>query len=189
MASLHIKGYKPTEFADRAGPRFNTRKWRQKIISKELYKKWKDKTGYAVTFEEFKRIWKHIAQEIQLGALEEPDGIMLPYGLGEIYIGYVKLRDKVVDYKVSREVGQVVYYENYHSYGKIGKVIYSPCGKYATNTCDLWNFKPITPFKEKATKALMGQPELYKNTRQKKYYASAPNRTTDIPSEESTKDG
>lgn len=181
---------KPFEFADRNSPRFNTRTYRQKIISKELHKAWKQKTGYNISFDEFKRIWRLITIEIHLGITEEPNGILLPYGIGELYVGWVKTRLRCIDYKISREVGKVIYYENYHSYGKVGKLIYHPCPKYCMYTCRMWNFTPITPLIAKVTKSLKEKPEIYKNSRQKKYYnGSSTNRPVDIPSKESTKDG
>lgn len=178
----------PSKFADRKGPRFSRRQFRQKIISKELYTKWIALTGLTASFTDFKRIWRHIADELQLGAMTEPNGILLPHGIGEIYLGYVRTKGMPIDYKLSRQTNSIIFHENYHSYGRTGKIIYHACGKYSFNTCTLWNFTPITPFKEKATRAFQDNPELYRNSRQKIYYATtnSSDRSTNIPAEESS---
>jgi len=161
--------------ADRKGPRFNARKYRKKIVTRELYKKWKDLTGHNLNFDTFKKIWKLIALQMQELALEDPDGIQLPEAVGTIYIGYINSRKRAIDYNISRRVSAeagkeiVVYYDNFHTNGKIGKIIYSACGKYRLRTCMMWSFKPITPFEERTTKAFNENPERYKHSRQKKY--------------------
>lgn len=194
---MELNIYKQGEemkFSDRSGPRFNTRTFRHKIITRDLYKAWKKKTGYKISFDEFKRIWKLLALEIHSGILEEPNGVMLPYGMGELYLGWVTTKLKGIDYKTSREIGRLVYYENYHSYGKVGKLIYHACAKYSLYTCRMWNFKPITPLINKVSKAFMDRPEIYKNSRQKKFYINnngntSSGGTTDISSNEPTQDG
>lgn len=161
---------KPMLFADRKGPRFNTRKFRQKIISKDLYVRWKTKTGYNKSFEEFKGIWKSIAKEYQEASIEGPNGVLMPFGIGELYVGWTKTKDKVIDYNLSRQYNTRVYHENYHSYGKLAKIIYHACGKYSLDTCKLWNFRPITPFRKFVSSVLKSSPEIYKSSRQKVYF-------------------
>lgn len=175
----------PTTFADVNGPRFNTRKFRHKILSTEIWRDWKKKTGLRLDYKEFQRIWKLIVAEIQQGVLEEPNGVALPYGLGTLYIGWVKLRNRPIDYNISKQYNKMIFFENYHSYGKIGKIIYAPCGKYAHKNCKWWGFKPITPFKHKASKAISETPELFKSSRQKihKEYGHSSNRTSNISTE------
>lgn len=178
---------KPIVLADRKGPRFNTRTFRQKIVSKELYTKWKIKTGYSLSYDEFRAIWKGIAKEYQVCTIEGSNGVLMPYGIGELYIGWTKTLNKVIDYNLSRIHNTRVYYENYHSYGKLAKIIYYACGKYRLDTCKLWNFKPITPFKEYVSKTLMNSPEIYKNSRQKSSNGHTSSRTSPLTTEESSK--
>lgn len=176
-------------FADLKGPRWNMRTFRHKIISPEVYKKWKDKTGYNLSLGEFKKVWKMIALQIHEGVIEEPNGVMLPYGLGTLYVGWVKTKNRPVDYKTSKEHNVYVYHENYHSYGKIGKIIYSPCGKYSLKLCKWWGFTGITPFKEKVTKAINTNPEIYRNSKQKikKDYGDSNSRKDSVGTDESGK--
>lgn len=186
--STDIEIYKPKGFADRKAPRVNLRKFRHKIITKELYNRWLKTTSHKISFDEFKRIWKLVALEIQLSAIEETDGIVLPHGIGEIYLGYTKVKDRPIDYNLSRQYNTIIYHDNFHSYGKLGKIIYSPCGKYQLRNCDLWSFTPITPFRTRAKAAFKEYPERYKNSRQKNYYGYTPNRSTNIPDTQPAKD-
>lgn len=176
---------KPIKLADRKGPRFNLRKFRKKIVTRDLYRTWAIKTGSSIDFLTFKRIWRYIALEFQDVMLTESDGALLPNSIGQMYVGYVKTKNRPIDYRLSREYNKAIYYENYHSYGNIGKVIYYPCGRYSLSVCNLWNFTAITPFKEKVTQAFRDNPERYKHSRQKKYYGHTSNRSADIPSKES----
>lgn len=177
----------PTTFADVKGPRFNTRTFRHKIVSTDMWRSWKKKTGLGLDYKEFKRIWKLIVTELHQAVLEEPNGVALPYGLGTLYIGWVKPKKRPIDYKTSKEYGKMIFYENYHSYGKVGKIIYAPCGKYAHKNCKWWGFKPITPFKAKAVKAIAETPEIFRNSKQKMYkYGHPSDRTSNIPTEESS---
>ena len=176
----------PPRFADLKGPRFNTRKFRKKIVTKELFKEWK-KTNPGITFDQFKYIWKMIAQEIQNTVITEPDGVMLPNGIGKVYTAYVKMKEPGIDWKTSKEHDVLVTYENYHSYGKPGKIVYNPCSKYKLSTCTMWNFKAITPFKEKVSQAFRERPEIYKNTAQKQYHGHPSSRTSDLTTNESSK--
>jgi hypothetical protein len=50
----------------------------------------------------------------------------------------------------------------------------------------MWNFRAITPFKEKTVEALREYPERYKNSRQKNKYGNSSNRTSDISANESS---
>lgn len=163
-------------FADRKAPRFNARKFRQRVITKELYEKWKEKSNYKLDFTTFKRIWKQIAQQMQIMALEDTNGIMLPEALGNIYIGWVKSKKRPIDYKTSREVDQYTYYDNWHTDGKLAKIIYLACGKYKIRGCRMWGFLPITPFKELVTRTVQENSDMYKHSKAKKYYKYDANR-------------
>lgn len=180
---------RPFLLADRAGPRFNTRKFRQKIVSEEVYQKWKTETGMTHSFDEFKRMWSLIAKEYQLATVEGSNGVLMPYGIGELYIGWIRAKERVVDYNLSRVHNTKIYFENFHSYGRLAKIIYHACGRYKLDVCKLWNFTPITPFKKYVSNVLKTSPEIYKNSRQKAYFNGTPsNRTTNLPTEKSGED-
>lgn len=176
----------PTTFADEKGPRWNTRTFRHKILSTDLWKQWKKKTGLSLDYKTFQGIWKMIVAEVQRGVMEEPNGVAMPYGLGTLYIGWVKPRVKPIDYKTSKQYGKMIFHENFHTYGKIGKIIYAPCGKYAHKYCKWWGFQPITPFKAKASQAIMESPEIFRNSKQKmqRQYGQSSDRESNIPVEE-----
>lgn len=155
-------------------PRFNPRKFRKNLINGDVYKAWKDKTGRTESFEQFKAVWLRMALKIREKILTEPDGIRIT-GLGDIYIGIVpKAKKRAVDYKTSRELGKIVYFENWNTSGKIGKIIYATKDRpYIYTKKRFWGFKPHTTFKMDASVALQNNPERYKNSIERKYYENS----------------
>lgn len=153
-------------FADLNAPRFNRRKFRKNILTKELHEEWKTTTGYDKNFETFKAIWEAIATKIVSKIISETDGVRLGAGLGDMYIGLIPgAKRRPIDYKTSREIGQIVYHENWNTDGKLGKVIYTVAGKpYAYKLCRFWGFVPHTRLKKLCTLNLQQNPQRYKNS-------------------------
>lgn len=157
-------------FADLNAPRFNKRTFRHNIVSKELYDEWVKETGYKSTLDEFKRIWDSIAIKIRSKVISERDGVRLPSGLGDIYIGYTKCKRRPIDYKTSKELGKIIYFENWNTDGRLGKIIYGTSGRpYMYRLCKYWGFIPHTNFKDECTNALQTNPDNYKNSIESKY--------------------
>jgi hypothetical protein len=158
-------------FADLTGPRFNKRKFRENILTEKLHKEWLKETGYDKDFTTFKKIWEAIANKIVSKVLTERDGVRLGSGLGDIYIGIIpKTKRRPIDYKTSRELGKIVYHENWNTDGKVGKIIYATKNRpYAYRLCKYWGFLPHTSFKDKCSEQLQLNPEKYKNSLERKY--------------------
>ena len=158
-------------FTDLNAPRFNKRKYRYNIVSKQLYNTWKSGTGSTISFIQFKHIWANIADTIVDKVLTERDGIRLGTGVGDIYIGIVPTTKKrAIDYKLSKELNKIVYHENWSTNGKLGKIIYATNDRpYIFKLNRYWGFIPHTNFKDQCTKALLNNPEVYKNTLEGKY--------------------
>lgn len=157
-------------FNDLKAPRFSTRRYRKNIIDEKIYIAWKEKYNQILSFIEFKDIWEIIALDITEEILQEKDGIKLPNGLGEIYIGYVPSFTKtIIDYKTSREYNKLIRHENWESRGKLGKIIYGSNGrKYPFKLSGWWGFTACRNFKIAVVHALKTYPERYKNSIEKR---------------------
>lgn len=157
-------------FNDLKAPRFNPRKFRVNIVSEELYKSWKNRTGRTESFEEFKKAWEAIADTAIDIVLENPDGIRLPKAAGDIYLGYVPgATREFVDYQASKEYGSKVRHQNWHSNQKPGKIIYGTRNrKYIYRLSNWWSFKGCRVFTRSAAKSLKDNPERYKNSIEKR---------------------
>lgn len=158
-------------FNDLTAPRFNQRKFRHNIVSKELHKRWKqgltDK-GLKVPFGVYRRIWCYIADMITESILEERDGVRLR-GLGDLYVGYTPKRDKPVDYKLSQQYGKTIYHENWHSDGKVLKAIWGVTGRrYILKRKYWWKFDGCRNFTRAISRAARETPLIYKNTIEKR---------------------
>jgi len=153
-------------FNNRKAKRFNTRKYRENIISEELYKKWKEESGFDITFLQFKNYWKLIANEYVQAVLENRDGIRFGAGLGDIYIGYIvgsKIRP--VDYVTSSLLNKKIYHDNFDSRGKLAKIIYATNKRpYIYRMHNFWAFTACRNFKNKVKESLRSFPERYKNS-------------------------
>lgn len=169
-------------FVDLKAPRFNSRSYNVPIITKELHSFWKKKTGRKDNFNSFKKIWEDIAYEFKEAIYEEPDGLRLP-GLGDMYIGYAKSSKRYVDYKTSKELGKTIYFENWHSGGRGGKLIYGTKDRpYIYGMDYMWAFAPCREFSRSVAKAIKANPDRYKITQEKrlkgKIHESIRNRFT-----------
>lgn len=158
-------------FADLNAPRFSKRKYRENIVSKQLHKEWKESTGYDKDFSFFKQVWIKIAEKIAQKVLEERDGVRLGSGIGDLYVGLIpKTKRRPVDYKLSKELGKIVYHENWNTGGKLGKIIYATNGRpYAYKLCKYWWFIAHTTFKDACVLKLRENPENYKASQERKY--------------------
>lgn len=156
---------------DLKAPRFNKRKFRFNVINKDLFNEWKSSTGYKKDFAFFRQVWIKIAEKMIEKVLEERDGIRMGSGLGDIYVGMVpQCKKRAIDYKTSREIGKIVYHENWNTNGKLGKIIYATSDRpYAYRLCRYWGFIPHRLFKRKCVERLRENPENYKNSIERKY--------------------
>ena len=153
-------------FNNRKAKRFNKRKYRENIVSEELYKTWKEKFHFDITFSEFKKIWKLIAEEYVNNVVDNPDGIRLGGSVGDIYIGYiVGAKKRPIDYVTSSLLNKKIYHDNFDSRGKLGKIIYATNKRpYIYKMHRYWAFTACRNFKERVKQGLRNNPERYKNS-------------------------
>src|SRR5690606_3245995 len=132
------------------------RKYRKNIVSKELYDAWKLRTGYNISFQEFRKIWRLIAQEYITSIVEEADGVRLDASTGDLYIGYIPSpKRKPIDFNTSLQLGKRVHFQNWNSSGKMAKIIYGTRGRrYMYRFATYWSFVASRTFKKRCKQAL-----------------------------------
>lgn len=185
MKSQTFKVNRTTNFADLTAPRFSARTYRYKIVSRELHSKWKEETGSKLDYTSFRAIWRMIAEQYKESIIEETDGVLLSHGIGEVYMGYVVGGKRAINYKESKKCNQTIFFENFHSDGKRGKLIFaSDRIKYKMKRNKWWSFKAHTKLKDMVALAFINHPERYKNSREKVYKHRHDNRTTNIRAED-----
>ena len=157
-------------FNDLKAPRFNNRKYRQSVVTKDLYIKWKTDNNSNITFKEFKNYWYKIANKYIEKIIEERDGVKVGNGLGEIYVGFVKsTKGASIDYKLSKELNKKIKHENWDSSGKLGKLIYGTRNrKYIYRLHKYWSFVGCRNLKRLVSTSLKTHPERYKNSIEKR---------------------
>lgn len=164
---------KPIRFNDLKAPRFNSRKFRKIIVDKELFRTWRRTNGFkkgSHSYVTFRFIWEKIAEEMIQIVLTERDGINLR-GLGDIYLGYPPpSKHKPIDYKASQEYGKTIYHENWHTDGKVIRVIWGVTDrKYVLRRKYWWAFQECRNFERLTTIAARTTPELFKNSQERRH--------------------
>ena len=121
------------------------------LLSRELYSKFLEKYPEHKhhDFEEFKKNISIFNETIWKTALEHRDGVDLPEGLGNIFIGTCWTKKKKnVDFHKSAVHGMIITNQNYETDGKLGKIFYTNYNnKYRFANRVMWMFKGCRDFK------------------------------------------
>lgn len=151
--------------------RFRPTAYTKKVISKELYKKWKkaypEYSKYS--FSDFKNFWKIISNEYKHVVVNTTHGVRLSLYMGDISLKYVISSDLNRNYKNSNEAKEPVGHLNLITSGKNGKIVWSV--DYARKfNCELpmLGFETCRNFTKMASKSFLENPELFRITRASK---------------------
>lgn len=151
--------------------RFRPTKYTKKVISEELYERWKiaypEYSRYS--FEDFYRFWKMLASEYKQDIVTNTHGIRLPFYMGDISLKYVLSTETNRNYGKSREVGEAVGHLNLITSGKNGKIVWSV--DYARKfNCELplVGFQSCRDLTTKAAISFKENPELFRITKTSK---------------------
>lgn len=132
---------------------------------KEKFPKYKD-----LSFQDFKKIISTFNDSLAQGIMENRNGIELPNGLGNIFIGTCpKPKEKEnIDFASSIKHGVKVTHKNWDSDNNLMKIFYTNHNaKYSYGNKQAWAFKASRPFRKQAS-------NYYKENWQK-YINVAPN--------------
>lgn len=159
-------------YNDRKAIRFGKSKFSKSIFNKELYNKWivVNPIYIDVSFEEYKRIWKHITDEIQNIIITNPQGIKLPYQCGDLVVQYLPNVVKTTDAVNTSEMGEEVHHLNIVTKGKAAKI--SWIRKLAARFNPyivMYGFEQTRVLGKKLYSKLNETPELFRNSKMKVY--------------------
>lgn len=148
--------------------RYRPIKYTKKVISKELYKKWKETyPEYSkYSYKEFCKYWSLIANEYKNLICSNTHGIRLPFYMGDISLKYVTSTDINKNYKASNETNDSVGHLNFITSGKNGKIVWSI--DYARKfNCELplVGFQSCRDLTKRAAFSFRENPELFRITK------------------------
>ena len=106
-----------------------------------------------LTLSQFKDIIKVYNGKMWKVAVAERDGIELPEQLGYIFIGSCPKKKSNVDFKKSKDYGQILQSTNWESDDYLAKIFYTNFEtKYRFKNHDLWSFVGLRDFKREVCK-------------------------------------
>ncbi len=151
--------------------RYRPTKYTKKVISIELYQKWKklypEYSKYS--FLEFKRFWLSLASKYKETICSNTHGIRLPFYMGDISLKYIVTSKLNRNYKFAKEVNVEVGYMNFATNGKQGKIVWSVDYARKFNAeLPLIGFQGCRDLTTRAGKAFVENPELFRITKTSK---------------------
>jgi hypothetical protein len=144
--------------------RFRTEKYTKKIITKELYDKWllENKEYEHISYDTFKKYWKHIAEKIVNLTCSNTHGVKLPQYMGELSLKYV-ISTTIKNYSASEKLKEDIPYINLISNGKVGKIVWSVLYARKLNSeLPMLGFQSCRKFTKKAYNSFVENPELFR---------------------------
>lgn len=159
---------------DRTAPRLGKSEFSTIIISRDLYERWLEKNPNfkKTTYDEFKKIWQDIANEIRSKTCTNALGVCFPSHTGETKIQFLPSKLKAVNISASYELGEKVNELNLNTKGKIAKITWERKKAAMFNKMiNLFGFEQDRAFGREVNEALYKNPEIFRTMKilNKKY--------------------
>lgn len=151
--------------------RFSKKKYKTKIITVELYEKWKKnypELSLSISYSNWKKYLKSILNEYTNEILVNPHGVRLPFYMGDLDLKYIPKKETPIDFANSKP-GSNIIHMNFTTNGRVGKVVWS--GNHAKRFNE---FLPVLAFQatknctDKAKQQFKDNPELFKDAARSK---------------------
>lgn len=114
---------KPTYSNDKTAPRMKKGSFTKQVVTKELYRKWKEKhPEHNLDWTAFYKAWQDIAQTIREETISNPLGVKLQSYCGELKLQYLPHKFESTDHGGSEEVGEKIKHTNLVTRGKVAKI-------------------------------------------------------------------
>jgi len=146
--------------------RFSRAKYKNKVITRELWEQWKinypeyKESSYAKYVEYARKILLEYRNEVTINS----DGVRLPFYMGDVTMKFVPVKKQPLNPQVSKQILKEVPYLNFGTNGRVGKVVYS------AEHCRLFNryapllgFEPSKEFAKLSREQFKENPELFKD--------------------------
>lgn len=146
--------YSKYKLTDRTAPRF--RQCRFNLVSPKLYNKFlKENPNFYIDYKDFKFIISEINKEIINQVIENREGILLPKGLGRLWLGFF-----IPKRKVFSETGLLKY--DFETGDLQGKILWDyKFTRYKIKSREFYGFHAHRDFKTLVSKAFKSTPERY----------------------------
>lgn len=115
---------KPVFSNDRKAPRMRKGEFSKMVITRELFTRFKKEfpEHKSITWQVFISMWGDIAAKIRTEAIHNPLGVKLGFHCGELKLQYIPYKMNIPDQKGSQELGEVTYYVQLETRGKIPRI-------------------------------------------------------------------
>jgi hypothetical protein len=162
---------RPIKPIDRTAPRFRKTSGRYCVISRELFKRYKEKYPESrLTYKDFSGFLLEHVELITEEVCSDRDGVKLPYAIGNFFIGACKPKSTPIDYKKSQQYGIQVKANNFETNGLLGKIFFTNYAegkrKYKIANRKVWGFAPARRFKLKVSGSFKKNFQYYKEVHQ-----------------------
>ena len=147
--------------------RFKRKKYREHLITDTLYNKWINKYPEYKEYscKQFREYWKILANKYIDIVVTNPDGVRLPFYMGDISIKYTPKMDKNISIHKSAQQGVEVKHMNFTTNGRAGKIIWSiEHARKFNKYLPIMGFEGSRGFALKSTNQLSENPEIFKNS-------------------------
>ncbi len=113
---------RPVYSNDTSAPRMPKAKFSKRIVTRELYSKFKKEhpEHKEMTWEEFYKKWQDIAQTIRVESITNPLGVKLGSYTGELKFQWLPHKFEAPDNHTSQEAGEKINQINLINKGKVG---------------------------------------------------------------------
>lgn len=147
--------------------RFRYNNYFMKVVTPELYDKWKKENlelSHKInSFGSFKKYWRKISDEIISEVCINPFGVLLPYYCGELSIKFSNIDLKPVNIRASGINEKIIPHLNWNSSERVGKLVWNTHKAAKFNSMiRYYGFKGVRLFNQKVNKALLENPEVFK---------------------------
>lgn len=148
--------YRVYKEPDRLGPRFRATGYRYNLINKELYQRFMmQDPNVNIDYDVFHYIGEQISLEIIEQVRANREGVILPKGMGRIWLGLFPPKRRTLS-----ETGLIEH--NFHSGNMKGKICWDyDFVKYKIENYEYYGFLAHRDFKKVASNAFKNNAELY----------------------------
>jgi hypothetical protein len=137
---------------------------RKQVLSPELWKAYKEKSGKDISYADFTNIIKESNKKIFETVLEDENGFKLPENLGYLCIIKYKTKKKAINWADTKKYGQKIYYLNLHSFGYRYHIKWFKTGisRFAFN--EVFKFVPLRTMRTEVSKKIKAGKEYHEWT-------------------------
>lgn len=134
---------------------------RVNVITPALWKAFVQESKINISYSDFSNIISSSNTKIKTKILDNIMGFKAPEGLGYWTITKFKSKKRSVDYKQTKEHGQVVYHTNFHSFGYSFRLQWLTAKISDIKHVNIYKFVPERDFSRKKARKIIDEKKVY----------------------------